>query len=255
MAKHCVVPLITVASKAISTWFRHGVPAAIGFGQIKVSDKSNEITAIPELLDLLELKGAIVTIDAMGCQRNIAAKIVGQEANYVLALKGNQGTLHEDIELFFQEQKKHDFTDAKADTHETIEKDHGRLESRRVTVCAGIDGCKHCIDGPGLNPSSWLNTPRRASQPATRPAITSHRLLPRHPQCPTPFVTTGGSKMASTGSWTWPSVMTNAAFVPLTLQPISSPSNMPPATFAQLPRQRKPSVKTPYCRLGHRLPL
>ena len=119
-------------------------------GQIKVSDKSNEITAIPELLDLLELKRAIVTIDAMGCQRNIAAKIVGQEANYVLALKGNQGTLHEDIELFFQEQKKYDFTDAKADTHETIEKDHGRLELRRVTVCAGIEWLQTLHQWPGL---------------------------------------------------------------------------------------------------------
>jgi predicted transposase YbfD/YdcC len=119
-------------------------------GQIKVSDKSNEITAIPELLDLLELKGAIVTIDAMGCQRDIAAKIVRQEADYVLALKGNQGTLHEDIELFFQEQKKHDFTDAKADTHETVEKDHGRLESRRVTVCAGIEWLQTLHQWPGL---------------------------------------------------------------------------------------------------------
>jgi hypothetical protein len=67
-------------------------------GQVKVADKSNEITAIPRLLDMLTIKGAVVTIDAMGCQREIAAKIIEKEADYVLALKGNQGTLRDDVE-------------------------------------------------------------------------------------------------------------------------------------------------------------
>ena len=72
-------------------------------GQVKVSDKSNEIVAIPALLEMMAIEGAIVTIDAMGCQRDIAAKIMAKKADYVLALKGNQGTLREDIELFATE--------------------------------------------------------------------------------------------------------------------------------------------------------
>ena len=74
-------------------------------GQCKVANKSNEITAIPELLRLLELHGAVVTIDAMGCQRTIAAQIIDQKADYVLGLKGNQGTLHEDVALLFDERQ------------------------------------------------------------------------------------------------------------------------------------------------------
>ena len=70
-------------------------------GQCKVDDKSNEITAIPKLLDLLALKGAIVTIDAMGCQRSICQQVIDQESDYVIGLKGNQGSLREDVEVFF----------------------------------------------------------------------------------------------------------------------------------------------------------
>lgn len=70
-------------------------------GEVKTEDKSNEITAIPELLDVLALKDCIVTIDAMGCRKNIAAGVIDKGADYILALKGNQGTLHEEIKLFF----------------------------------------------------------------------------------------------------------------------------------------------------------
>ena len=80
-------------------------------GQNKVADKSNEITAIPDLLDLLTLKGATVTIDAMGCQTQIAAKIIAKEADYVLALKGNQGRLRNDVQLFFEAHKASPFKD------------------------------------------------------------------------------------------------------------------------------------------------
>ena len=68
-----------------------------GLGQRKVDEKSNEITAIPKLLDALELSGTVVTIDAMGCQRDIARKVIDKKADYVLALKGNQGSLREDV--------------------------------------------------------------------------------------------------------------------------------------------------------------
>jgi predicted transposase YbfD/YdcC len=91
-------------------------------GQRKVADKSNEITAIPELLELLTVKGAIATIDAMGCQKEIAKKVVEKEASYVLALKGNQGTLSDDVELFFTEQKACTFTDTLVSRHQTLEK-------------------------------------------------------------------------------------------------------------------------------------
>src|SRR5271157_4426722 len=74
-------------------------------GQVKVGDKSNEIVAIPALLDLLAIEGAVVTIDAMGCQRDIAQKIIDKKADYILALKGNQGTLRDDVEMFAREQK------------------------------------------------------------------------------------------------------------------------------------------------------
>src|SRR3546814_20497221 len=74
-------------------------------GQVKVSEKSNEIVAIPRLLDMLAIEGAIVTIDAMGCQRAIAGKILDKKADYALALKGNQTSLHEDHELFVAEQE------------------------------------------------------------------------------------------------------------------------------------------------------
>ena len=70
-------------------------------GQTMVDKKSNEITAIPQLLDLLTIKGAIVTIDAMGCQRDIARKIIDKEADYILSLKGNQGNMHDGIKRFF----------------------------------------------------------------------------------------------------------------------------------------------------------
>ena len=107
-------------------------------GQAKVADKSNEITAIPQLLDLLTIKGATVTIDAMGCQREIAAKIIEKDAHYVLALKGNQGTLREDVELFFVEQKARKYADTVVDRHQTIEKSHGRIETRIVTAIGDI---------------------------------------------------------------------------------------------------------------------
>ena len=119
-------------------------------GQRKVADKSNEITAIPELLDLLTVKGAIVTTDAMGCQKEIASKILAKEAGYVLALKGNQGTLSDDVELFFSEQKARKFEDTVVSRHETLEKSHGRIETRSYTSTDGIDWLKERHDWVGL---------------------------------------------------------------------------------------------------------
>jgi predicted transposase YbfD/YdcC len=107
-------------------------------GQAKVAAKSNEITAISKLLDLLTIKGAIIPIDAMGCQREIAAKILEKEADYVLALKGNQGTLRDDVEEFFDVQKANEYGDCHPSRHHTIEKSHGRIETRIVSAIDDI---------------------------------------------------------------------------------------------------------------------
>ena len=119
-------------------------------GQRQVDGKSNEITAIPELLDLLTLKGAIVTIDAMGCQRGIADKIISKEADYILALKGNQGSLREDTEVFMKEQVEAGFADTTVTYHESVEKSHGRFETRTITVCSDIEWLKARHGWPGL---------------------------------------------------------------------------------------------------------
>lgn len=120
-------------------------------GQVKTEEKSNEITAIPELLDLLEVSGCIVTIDAMGCQKKIAAKIIEKDADYVLALKKNQGTLHDDVELYFQDAKKNHFKDIQNSYHETIDGDHGRIEVRRHWVVSDIDWLDAKPAWKGLN--------------------------------------------------------------------------------------------------------
>lgn len=107
----------------------------ISLGQVVVEEKSNEITAIPKLLEMLEISGCLVTIDAMGCQTEIARKIVAADADYVLAVKGNQPTLHEGIEKFFQDHLEDDFARTKVRRHETEEKGHGRKEERYYAIC------------------------------------------------------------------------------------------------------------------------
>jgi predicted transposase YbfD/YdcC len=131
----------------ISAW---SAGQSLVLGQARIADKSNEITAIPQLLDLLTIKGSTITIDAMGCQREIAAKIIEKEADYVLALKGNQGTLREDVELFFIEQKARKYRDCSVDRHETIEKSHGRIETRIVTAVGDLGWLQERHQWPGL---------------------------------------------------------------------------------------------------------
>lgn len=108
-------------------------------GQLKVADKSNEITAIPELLKLLVLKGCIVTIDAMGCQTEIVTLIVEQEADYVISLKGNQGTLHRDVQEAFAYAQETGFRHIAHEVHQTTDGNHGRLEIRRYTTITEPD--------------------------------------------------------------------------------------------------------------------
>ena len=108
-------------------------------GQRKIDDKSNEITAIPKLLKMLEIEGCIVTIDAMGCQKKISNSIVDKKADYIFSLKGNQSNLHDNIELYFQDQIKENFKICSYDYYETLDNEHGKLEIRRYWTTADID--------------------------------------------------------------------------------------------------------------------
>ena len=130
-------------------------------GQVKVAEKSNEIAAIPKLLDMLAIEGAIVTIDAMGCQREIASKVLAKKADYVLALKRNQGTLSEDVELFANEQKTRDLKDSKVSQAKTVDGDHGRIETRRTTVFHDIGWLQQRHNWPGLKSVVMVESERQ----------------------------------------------------------------------------------------------
>lgn len=119
-------------------------------GQVKVAEKSNEIVAIPKLLDMLVIDGAIVTLDAMGCQRDIAQQILDKKADYVLALKGNQATLREDVEVFVAEQTANGFQDTTISRTQTVDGDHGRIETRTTTVIHDTEWLRNRHDWPGL---------------------------------------------------------------------------------------------------------
>ncbi len=142
-------------------------------GQVKVADKSNEIIAIPALLDMVAIEGAIITIDAMGCQRNIAQKIIDKKADYVLALKGNQGSLHEDVELLVAEQKAKNFKDTKVSHHQTVDGDHGRIETRNYTVIHDVAWLQKRHGWPGLKSVVMVESIREtpAATPNTAPKI------------------------------------------------------------------------------------
>jgi predicted transposase YbfD/YdcC len=126
----------------VSAW---GCQQRLVLAQIATDAKSNEITAVPKLLKLLTLKGAIVTTDALNCQRAIAAQIVEQKGDYALALKGNQGTLHDDVVLLL------DDPELKASrTRPLVEADHGRIETRTATVSTEIGWLQKQHQWPGL---------------------------------------------------------------------------------------------------------
>lgn len=125
------------ALNVVSAW---AAEQAVVLGQVRCEEKSNEITAIPELLKILNLEGCIVTIDAMGCQTEIVEEIINQGADYVISLKGNQGNLHEDIKDYLDWAERIKFKEIKYDYFETgLEKDHGRIEQRRCWVTEEIE--------------------------------------------------------------------------------------------------------------------
>ena len=121
-------------------------------GQTKVDGKSNEITAIPELLDMLDVSGCIVTIDAMRCQKDIARKIADKGADYTLALKKNQGNLYKDAVDMFEEARRTDFSELDHDWFETVEKSRGRVETRRCWAVSDPECISYFNEG-----GEWAN--------------------------------------------------------------------------------------------------
>lgn len=116
----------------ISAWASEN---GISLGHLRVDDKSNEITALPKLLEMLSIKGRTVTMDAMGCQKDLAERIVDKGGDYVMCVKGNQESLHEDVKYFFDECG--DFRGIEHSYYESVEKDHGRTEVRK---CWAVEG-------------------------------------------------------------------------------------------------------------------
>jgi predicted transposase YbfD/YdcC len=137
----------------VTAW---GCDQRLVLAQIATDEKSNEITAVPRLLEMLSLKGTIVTVDALNCQRDIARRIVDQGGDYVLALKGNQGTLHGDVTLFLEDPETRP-----TDTHTTVDGDHGRIETRACSVSTDIGWLRESHQWPASPPSARWSEPVR----------------------------------------------------------------------------------------------
>jgi len=138
--------------------------------QTKVDAKSNEITALPEILRQLAIQGCLVTIDAMGCQRAIAQQILDQGADYVLSLKGNQGTLHQDVADTFTLARATQFADVLHDVAETVDQGHGRIEHRRHWVISDPDILRWLQEDhnwPGLGAIGAIDAERRIGEKRT----------------------------------------------------------------------------------------
>lgn len=130
------------AMHMVSAW---GCEQRMVLGQIATDVKSNEITAVPKLLEMLSLKGTIVTVDALNCQRAIARQIIDQGGDYALALKGNQGTLHADVSLYLDDPARE-----AQDTDTTVDADNGRIETRTATLTSDVGWLRHDHEWPGL---------------------------------------------------------------------------------------------------------
>ena len=127
--------------------------------QVKTDEKSNEITAIPKLLERLDLQGQIVTLDAMGCQRAICEQIVEKEGDYVISLKGNQGKLHEDVRLWFENKE-----NMMTQSWEEIDKGHGRIEHRLCEVSNDIEWLQERHNWPGVKSFAVVHSTRETKK-------------------------------------------------------------------------------------------
>jgi predicted transposase YbfD/YdcC len=154
----------------VSAWATQN---GLALGQVKVDEKSNEITAIPELLRALDLKGCIVTIDAMGCQKKIAGQIVDQGAHYLFSLKGNQGTMHREVEELFESMPLEKIAqgkiaqDAGGDFHQTVDGDHGRVETRRCWCTGDVDWFEDRKQWKGLASFGMVEARREIKEKTT----------------------------------------------------------------------------------------
>jgi len=222
----------------VSAW---AVDARLCLGQLAVGDKSNEIVAVPKLLELLSLKGRIVTADAMSCQRKIAQQVVDQGADYVLALKGNQETLHDDVRRFL------DDPETPLVRATDTDKGHGRIETRTAALTTDIAWLQESHDwtGRALRPSARSppaakSTARRRSRHAATCSAKPSRQSASMPSC----VATGASRTPCTGcstsSWTRIRPETARATAPKTSPSCASlPSTSPSSN-----RQRAPCAES-----------
>lgn len=146
----------------VSAW---ASSCGVSLGQVAVDGKSNEITAIPQLLALLELRGCVVTLDAMGCQRSIADAITEKKADYLLALKANHGDFHDDVTTFFKAEKEDNFKECSHTYYESVDKEHGRVEVRRCWSTDNIAWLGREEDWAGLKSISMVESERTVLSP------------------------------------------------------------------------------------------
>jgi predicted transposase YbfD/YdcC len=151
----------------VSAWASEN---GVSLGQLKVEGKSNEITALPALLKLLDVTGQVVTMDAMGCQKELAKQIVEQGGDYVLGLKANQPHLREEVQYFFEEATRLDFHDVPYRYHQTVEKEHGRIETRRCWLVeeVAIQWLAREQQWPGLASLAMVQAERRSGKKVSK---------------------------------------------------------------------------------------
>lgn len=148
----------------VSAWASR---AGVVLSQVKTDEASNEITAIPKLLEILHLRGCIVTIDAIGCQKEIVKAIVDKGADYVISLKKNQPTMHAAIEEFFTEARAERFETVPYKYTETLEKEHGRLETRKYWLSSRLDSLKDKDEWAGLTSVGMVESTRELNDVAS----------------------------------------------------------------------------------------
>lgn len=163
----------------VSAWAHE---SRLVLAQQKVDAKSNEIKAIPVLLDLLDLEGCIVTLDAMGTQKDIAQQIIDKKADYVLSLKGNHGHAHEEVENFFETGLKKGFKEVKVHIWETVDYDHGRIEKRHYYQVDQIDWLLAKDDWCGLASIGMMLTERTAKGETSKETHYYLSSLPANPR-------------------------------------------------------------------------
>jgi len=153
------------ALHVVSAWIAEN---RLTLGQIATEEKSNEIAAIPKLLELLDIRGATITVDAMGCQRAIAEKVIDQGGDYIMGLKGNQEVAHKEVQEYFADASAKDFKDVPHTFHETVDgSDHGRVEVRRLWASQELDWFADLSKWKGLRSIIMIESERTVGSAGT----------------------------------------------------------------------------------------